>query len=667
MTMSINDWINRSLGPLALAACALLAGCGESTNIAPDGTGTVSNCSSLVGVTCVTGRFVDDAVFNLDYECSTSRGAVRGTTGADGSFSCPLGSQVLFSLINPDDRALRIDIAQIPVRLPAQIYGESSAYPVYFWVTPRLLAGDLAGAAPSFYALNIARFLQTLSEDDTDDTLANWLPSRRIIISDADKRAITEDNLFALDAFKLEPAATPATPAPSTFDDAARDYLTALADIDKHALIPSAQAEIALSKSANNAAAGIYIVPGGSLLALGQFDPDTVSFDADYGAMVGLDTVNSKRFVGSLTALVDRRGRVIAGGVYSYGAPVVPSDAWQLWSDPQGMTLTSTGSTDAGGFPLWPVSRNLNQFVFTLKGAADTGREVAITQGVMEREAVAGSEVAHGTYFKESGLPTDYGRWQLRDASSTLVPAGAYSLVHSFTVASLMNPDLWKAPVVTFPLPITVSIYNTDFENTAPECTGGRGCEIAKLRMVILEDGNIISDRNQTCGAGVNPDSLRVNDDPARQELPLGVVANILDTLSDGSIGTITAMTLFAMLPDDARLADSMEVLSGYEEFIPYLQFDSNQGGNSLLRVDGPVGQFDMYGFCPLEFVQAELCDVADKFQPGVATWSNEVTLLRYVGANIADPDAPATDRLRVNRNGFLSARKTDAADCVAP
>ncbi|HET8729532.1 MAG TPA: hypothetical protein VFM34_00265 [Moraxellaceae bacterium] len=638
----------------SLVLAMLLSGCGgEKTNIQGTAGSQVQSCSSLLGVTCVSGRLIDDAASNVDYECGLSGGGtVRSVTAIDGGFTCPNGSVVTFFLGNPastnvDDRIL---LGQVTVERPAMIYGDSPTIPVYFYVTPRMLAGDGGGGGFSVRAINIARLLQTLSTDTTDADQSGYLPTRRVIISDTDKLQILASR-FPNGLDFGQPAATdPSNPPTGTFDYSIKTYLQSLPESSRQQLVSSTIAITALGKGNNSTTAGMYLVPGGSVLSTGSLDPVNQTLSADTGAMVGTDFGNAKQFVGSLYVLADRRGRTIGHGIYSYGTPVAP-DPWQVWSDPQPMQLTETGNSYSS-MPVWPIDNSLKQFRFALLGSNDTGSYVNLTQGNIIRQAVAGSSTSYTNLFQESSTPDVLGTWSLEQGTNTYISNGAYTLEHTVSVAPLMNPDLWNSSVVTFPLPITVTLWNQDYTNSA--CT--RGCRVADIRMTILQDGNIISDRFDDCGANVDPQSLVYNNDPSKQEIPLGVVANILNTLLDEGTTPLKTMTLLAMLPNDTRLNDSMVVQTGFESYVPYVQFGSNLGENSLLRVDGNVNKFQTYGYCSNDFAQLGLCAYPNTFQPGVATWLNGLTFMKAIKANKVAPTDPATQALSVNIGGTMTA-----------
>lgn len=637
-------------GLCALVATTMLAGCMETTNI-EGSAGDVTSCSSLLGVTCVPGRLIDDAAANVNYECGLiGNGTVRSFTSDDGSFTCPDASQVTFSLQNPEDPDLRITLGQVIVRKPAQVYGENSVFPVYFYVTPRHLAGD-TGSVISRRAINITRLLQTLSSDTRDDDLSRNLPTRRVLIDDEDKLKINA-TVFpeALDfATAIDP--NPLNPAEGSFDFLVKDFLQSLDDPGKHELITEQQALAALQKAVFSTAAGVY--SGGSFIAFSNSLAIAPTFDpVDIGGMVGRDVGASKDFVGFFTLLVDRRGRMVGSGVYSYGS----GPQWTVWSDPQAMVLTSTGS-ELAGQPAWPIDGNLTQMRMSLSG--NTDRFVRIDNGLMRREAIAGSENVYVRLFEENSDPDLIGRWSLVDSNEApYISNGNYTLERTLAAATFMNPAVWEDSGADFPLPITVTLYNSDLENAS--CPGGSGCEIATLRMVVLEDGNLITDRFGSCGADVDPETLVVAGNPGNVELPLGLVANSLDTLRD-STGALKTMTLLAMLPDDDRLVDAMTVETGFEEYIPHIQFGSNLGTNSLLRINSGSGQYDLYGLCTEQREGQRTCSSSsiDAFLPGLGSWLNGYTFMRYNNAYQATVPPPNKDELLHNSGGLMSATRT--------
>lgn len=122
--------IRMALG-LAAAATALLVACGGG------GSGTTAAAAN------VTGKFVDAATKGLGYKCGAGN-SVTGTTDATGSYTCPAGQPVTFSVGG-------IDIGTVSTPLAV--------------VTPLELVGD--GASPAHaQVVKIVRFLMSVSSTD---------------------------------------------------------------------------------------------------------------------------------------------------------------------------------------------------------------------------------------------------------------------------------------------------------------------------------------------------------------------------------------------------------------------------------------------------------------------------------------------------------------------
>lgn len=626
----------------------LLSGCTESTNIAASGSAGVSSCGSLIDANCVAGRFIDEAVENLDYECGLAGvGTVRSKTEIDGSFSCPNNSVAIFSLVNPDDPDQKIILGEVKIKRPADIYADASpsgpaeeeATPsLYFYVTPYSLAGGVNKQTSDQRALNIARLLQTMNTDPTSANLA----SRRIIISNDDKRLIVSslfdeniDDIFVLDP---APDGDLAEPDEGTFDKAIENFLD---EIGKSQLISSADAAVTLGKGVYSTFAGAYASTP-SILVTGT------QSDADLGNMIGYGTGAdaNKRFLGQFWVVVDRRGRMIGSGMYSYGAQ---STTTSMASDPQAMDLFGFG---ASGDQTWPYQGDLTGLLFSLRGSSDSGKSVRITQGVMSRGAIVSSDRIHRNLFGEGAEGVELGEWNLEGGSTIYIAGAPYTLEHTTPASTLMNPDLWESADFDFPIPLQVSIFNYD----AAGCPSTKGCEIANLRLLILEDGNIVSDINNKCGVGLDPATLQYSS--SGQEYPLGVVSNIIrgdapeSIVRDENGDPITVMTLLAMLPNNSNLISAF-ANPGFEQYFPYIQFASNFGLNSLLRVDAAGGdQYQMYGRCSSEFITPlGMCDALGRFEPGIAEWINYYTSARLQYA--FDKGQPTT-ALSNNSAGFM-------------
>jgi hypothetical protein len=600
-------------------AAVLLASCGESDNLSNSDVGTVTSCASIPGATCVKGRFIDDAAVNVNYECGLDgSGKVRSVTGSDGGFSCPNGSEVTFSLVNPDNTSIELVLGTIKVVKPASIYAESPTQkeppPVYFYVTPRTLVANSSSAAP----VNMARLLQTLSTDDVDPEL----PSYRVIISDAAKRKLTAEMVEEIKFTLPQETVDPTAPTDGTFDKAVQDFLQSF-DPDL-SLLAYDVAESRLRRGVYSTKAGLY-------------ESYDVTATAGNNASGGMRGVGGGNFVGALWNLVDRRGRMIGTGVYSYE---LPSDTL-LFDAPQAMSLETAADVTTAE---WPISGDLDGLTYRLvndSGVA-TGRSAVITNGVMTREAIAGSTPRYESLFGETPKSEDLGKWALTDGTGSLIPNGSITMVRSVPVAPALNPALWTEANIDFPLAVKVTLWNSD-----SSCTSF-GCELGTFRMVVLSDGNIISDMSQKCGDNIDPATLTYPS--GGTEIPLGVVANILDNLRDENNATMELMTLLVMIPNHSHF----RAISPY---LPYVQFGSGFGEDSLLRVGG-ANNLRSYGLCTAERKSANQCLTASAFAPDIAVWGNRFTAMK------AFSDAGTQDDLD-NLGGYISSVPTPDGECV--
>lgn len=611
--------LSRGLAMLPLAV--LLASCGESDNFSPDDVGTVASCKKIPGASCVNGRLIDDAAENVNYECGIEgQGRVNSVTGFDGLFVCPNGSTVTFSLINPEKRSVKLVLGSVKVKRPADIYtptettsGQSEDFPVYFYVTPRDLAND-PNREFSNGTLNIARLLHTLSTDPIDPAL----PSYRVVISDEAKTKLTAENIKDVSFSAPYEIDDPANPEPGTFDAQIQGFLQSFTPAKS--LISVSEASSRVSRGIFSTLAGVYE----------SYDLTALAF-TESGGMIG---TGNGYFVGAMWNLVDRKGRALSSGVYSYTS----DPATVLWKDPKAFTLDNA---------TWPVDGNLSGLVYSLRNAsgAPDGRKLEMTQGDIRREAVAGSTLIYRSLFNESpDSQIDLGRWTLRQGSTTLISEGKLTMVRLAPVASVLDPDLWNTDNLDFPLPVTVTVRNNNIEDCAPY-----GCEIGTFRMVVLSDGNIITDENEKCGVGINQNTLTYGSGGSEQSI--GVVARILGDARDEGNSTMETMTLLVMLPD-------IPYFRNISPYLPYLQFGSNFTETSLLRVDGGANELRLYGECTADRVDDGQCTTAGAYAPDVAPWGNRYTGILATGKDVTDP-------LSVNADGLLSSERTAAAACV--
>lgn len=615
-------------GVALLPAALFLASCGESDNFSSSNAGTVSSCSAITGASCITGRLIDDAATNVNYECGVSGlGTVNNVTNDRGEFICPDGSEVTFSLIHPENKLAKLVLGSVIVTKPADIFvnsSEENRLPVYFYVTMRDLARDETTVLSSA-AINLARLLQALSRD----TVSPELPSYRVIIHDDDKRKLTPEIVEAIQ-FTAPPETTnPSDPGPGTFDASVQPFLQAF-EPDKQ-LLDVATAEKRISRGIYSTLAGVYET----------FDPFSLVPNpgnvAPTGGITGAGSAGN--FIGAMWNLVDRKGRAYASGVYSYTS----SSTTMLSTAPKPFTLDNSR---------WPIDAGLGALTYSLRdeSGATTGETIDITQGNIKREVVAGSVPIYQNLFGESPSDTDLGRWQLTENAGSSVPIsnGKLTMARIAPVASVLDPTLWKASL--FPLPLTVTVRNLDRSSSEP-----LGSLVGTFRMVVLSDGNIISDMSAKCGVDINQDTLQYPS--GGTEVSLGVVARILDTAINEQGNTMETMTLLGLIPDIPHF----RTISPY---LPYLQFGSNLSEASLLRVDAGANASRLYGACTVDRLEAGLCTAAGTLADDLATWENRYTKVKF--RSLGSTASP-TDPLNLNSAGFMSSVPTPAASCVTP
>jgi hypothetical protein len=668
--------------------CLVLASCGGESNNLKDPTATVStSCTALYSESCVTGRLVDDVAYNVDYSCGlSSGGTVQSVTGTDGSFSCPAGSNVTFSIINPDhntDTDKKIVLGQALVVAPADLYGvksgsssSSGSTPptVYTYLTPRNLTGDIVNASAftgdyhvfGTATLNIVRLLQTLGRGDVINAAAEGTPAHRIVLTDEDKRQLTNlaDSVKASDFF-LPPASSPSNPEAGSFDAKVASFLQSLQDPQKHVLISPDAAAAALQSGIYSFASGMYTVPGSLFTASGTGSSGGLSgSNATYGQMLG-----------SLYLLVDRQGRMLGSGTYSL--ETTNTSTQTLWTNPKALELYLSGQKNSAGFVVWPNNFSLTSTSFRLldsNGAATT-KTLNLTQGSIERHAIAGTPTLYTNLFHEAVDTSKLGQWALYDGPTNLIASSEanYTLAHTVESAPTLDPDLWvgNADNVKAKLPMAVTAYfcNSDAV-TAPDVKcNSTGAVIATVRFVILPDGNIVSDIYQHCGidagntAGgglLDPVTLQYSSTTSvhDQEVPLGTVASIFSPTSSG----MTFMSLLFMVPNTPYYA-------GLSQYLPYAQMAGNVGSSSLLRVDGNTTTNSSYLKLYTSSTDSNNNPV---YTADASGWGNALTTYLAFAAEhqdnpTNDPNisySPATIALQNNAQGLLITIPTAAADC---
>lgn len=599
-----------------LAPALLLTACGPSDNLqGPSQAGAVTQCSQLAATTCVNGRFMADAVANLDYECGDSSARIRGKTAVDGSFSCPANKPVTFSLVNPDPTVAAaekhvITLGTTTVKVPAEL-GQSAGnifVNTYFYVTPLTLAGGNTTTAQ-----NITRLLQGIRIADTHVVSD---AARRVVIDDLDK------NLLKAPLLSRDVNASDAgfvadiTPWLNALDGGAGKTLASVADADA-----------ILKKSRYSTVSGIYFVPGylanpGTELGCAN----SVSTAGLYlGGMCGLNA--SDYFLGATWGMVDRRGRIVGFGVYSEG-PILPpaggitQEQWDAckFLVQVGDTSAAVGSNARGCldapkkqpdrlplavqdpsasqfWPLWNDNAAWN-FSYTLLDASNaaTARSMNL-EGSVDRDAIAGSDYLYRNYYNgETGGVL--GKWAM--TGSYLNTQTRFSMQRARTIAPTLDPSFWCAATDvdcadagSFPMNVKLKFYSS-YDAGGTACTTAPGCPVGELRVTLLRDGSVISNRfGASCAADYADTDAGTNTynlDPLTlasnlgQDYPLGVVAQAY-AIEDRSYASL--MLVVPYKPAVAEFAGLLGVQMGtttasYTTLPVRMRIDNDAGANRL-------------------------------------------------------------------------------------
>jgi len=493
--------------PVFLAACS-----SEDNNLSNPPTSVISKCGDISGAVCVSGRFIDDAVKNLNYTCDK----VTSVTDVTGSFSCPVNTTVTFSLRSDNPNVFRvITLGSAKVLAPAKGLSDST-----FYITPRELAGNAGAATFNNAALNIVRLLQVLDQYRLTNLSS---PADFVDIRENDK------TYLALLPRDIEPADFAL--APDVFDALIKPLVDQLITDDVAAsrlprqMLTMAEAQQILEKGLHATVSGIYqagnsgfgtIVDSGDMLSEG--------FSADYFAALNLG--------------VDRRGRLFGFGVYSELSSLTPAGSRLITYRPEYMDLNTQAT---GSRSHWSKDATVQGMRFDMQN----GYFTELTQGTFVRGVVAGSKKVYDALLGEgtSGVQSLLGRWRVATVGGSDVNTASNSSVSIFrsrNVVPTLDPDIWAT--LTFPMHVTATFYDADsICRTTPvdpdtvkpgdppvivypdldDCP--TGSPLGELSFTILADGNIVSDFGQKC-ATVDAETLQEQAPASGTEIPLGMV-----------------------------------------------------------------------------------------------------------------------------------------------
>jgi hypothetical protein len=595
-------------------SAVLLSSCGENNNLPDPSQVTVSTkCSDLANTTCVAGVFVDDVVGNLDYKCGGVSGAL---TAENGAFSCPVGSTVTFSIINPNDpNGKKIVLGQTLVKLAANL---GPGVKTYFYVTPYNLSSD------AVVVKNIVRLLQAWG------TVGASLdsPARAIFIPPVDKGQLSllSQSIDSTDAVNGSVFNQPQTGIAG--DQTGDPFGYALKPFMSHiskALLDTSVVDDVLKKGHYSTVAGLYYNPGFNLSVLGT----------DPGDMRGQTTSNY--LIGATWTLVDRKGRIFGFGVYSTGATTPTSSCAVMLPN---AACPRPNMRIRGATTPWPTWRDDNVWsiaydLFDDNDAIISGNTLTMA-GVVDRDAVAGSSDRYKSIYGEAPPATaTLGTWKANLGAGKIFDETntRFTLVRGSPVAPSLDPALWTSAgptALSFPMNIVATF------RSSTGCSG-TNCPLvgAPLHFTVLEDGNIVSnlpDPTSLYSCSTNMTTLMGSN--GVQQYPLGTVAQIYT--SDAK--TKTYINPMMLVPDilDATSHPMFGVLNG-------IQIGTVFSPTVRIRVDSAAGAAKLHTYNDTALDSNGNSTDVDT-APGTALWSNLRATLNNDNPNGAGTFTTAAD-----------------------
>ncbi|MDQ8036255.1 MAG: hypothetical protein REI12_02460 [Pedobacter sp.] len=569
---------------IVVLAALLVSACGESTNLKdPKEIVSTTDCDELADadsdVTCVPGYFIDDVVENLNYSCDK----VNSVTNVAGGFSCPAGSKVEFSILNPDDTsstAKKIVLGSITVKRLAKASADAALY-----ITPM----DFGSQS----AKNIVRLLQTLRDTNS---VPDALPSRTIKLLDADKKKLTF----------LASSISAANFSISDDDDFEALFAPYLVAISKSPMIGVGRADFFLKKSIHSVAAGAYSVPGYTL-TLG-YRPTSGSSDGDVGGIRGIS--DTTFFLGATWNVVDRKGRITGFGVYTSGPKatddkcklLLPVDCTSVLE--RNILRQKNGSLN---WTPWDTTSGKWQLSYDVLDSSSPGTVPGVfsfTQGEVDRGAVAGTPNVYAAIYGQTVTSDSnlLGRWKLIGTPDFSSPTDtSFTITRTRTVAPTLDPSFWDTTKITFPLKIRLNFLKADKAST-----------IGSLRVLVLEDGNVVSNLQNKCGNGLNTETLQYSN--GSKEFPLGTVAQIFSANNDS--GGRRYIAPIILIPGDDQFADMQNI---------QIVVADGQVGSVRLRVDSGSSSAYLKMYADSAFDSAGNA----RDQDTSAEWANAVGLFK--------------------------------------
>lgn len=499
---------------LALPAMiALLSACGEATNnltnpVVNEGE-TTTTCQDKDF--CIVGQFAGEPVVGLNYSCNL----VEGITDTDGVFICPNNSVANFFLKSATGNR-KIRIGQYRVRALGSL--EGNLIKTNLIVTPQDLVGsEEKNTISTAQVSHVLRLLQAL---DSDGHSANKAINR-IVIDSKDKKAIDE---LARDVL------LPDFEQQQTLDDLLKPMFDKIPNKSLSA-ITVAQAMARFQESLAVVHAGVYeVVP--TVINVSNSD-GTIS----YGGMLGKWNNSDLHSMISMFFVVDRDGKTI-GNALEWQKTLTPTqlDNDLLLSEllfKTTPTVLSFNSSDMGFDNHGRVKSN-----FILNSQTGT---IKLTQGTLSKGLIVGGERFYRNSYGLTDLApidtTQLGTWQRISHDNTLQLTGAFNMQNNRAINAYLDGTVWQTKdnilvgeTPIFPLHLTMTLRDGD-RTTACGGVLGSGCLLGEMGFSILENGNIITDRDNDCSA-IDATTLQDQGDGINnavvQEHRLGLVSTVL-------------------------------------------------------------------------------------------------------------------------------------------
>jgi hypothetical protein len=580
------------------AMISLLIACGEESNTLSNPSAKNNDAETTTSCQdkdyCVATQFLDEPVVGLNYECNS----IAGVTDDDGVFLCPNNSVVSFFLKSASGNK-KIELGKYRVKTLGSAVDGSPILKLNLIATPEDLVAQADGAAIDNKQLtNILRLLQAL---DSDGHSPNRVINR-IVLDSKDK--------FAIDELATSVSLTQF--ATDDFDQVLKPMFDKLAP-KSLANVGAAQAQARFNDSLISINAGIY-----------EVTPTFIKeSDNVYNGMFGRWTGSNLYSMVSMFFLVDRDGKTIGTALEwqkelsteNLNNSLVFND-FVVKTVPQDLFFNTNE-------PLFTPKGNVIPANFVLKNAL--GDVIKVTRGVLNKNNISSGEaayrIAYGLTQVQAVDVSQLGAWQRNSATGiSQISAGTLSLQKTRTPNMYLDGNFWRTKdnVVTgekpiFPLHLKLTLKDS---NTSTACSS-TGCLVGDIGITILENGNIITDRNNDCSV---VDSNTLKDAVNMQEQRLGFVASVLvdRTQSTTSESLIAPVMLVG---DWAKQLPSSDLW--YKIYGLHLGAISGMSGGPKVQIDIARATSGIVSIKNQQDEQEKLGEIA--------LWANYINYLKYL------------------------------------